>query len=72
MGLKNIQDREVFDKAEKHLYLLKDDFTPRLSFGAYYGSLKGNASEYCVTFFQEKFISYINYTSKYILNFIYF
>lgn len=30
---------------------MKDQFTPRLSFGGLYGSLTCNASEYSITFF---------------------
>jgi len=30
---------------------MKNNFTPRLAFGGYYGSLKGNASDYCISFF---------------------
>jgi len=29
---------------------MKDDFGPRMSFGAFYGALKCDASEYCISF----------------------
>ena len=50
MGIKNLKDKEVFDIVEKQLYTMKDDFGPRLSFGAFYGSLRCDASNYCVNF----------------------
>lgn len=38
---------------------------PRSSFGGFYGALKGDASDYCVNFFQEQFIQFIDYISPY-------
>lgn len=51
MGLKGVFDKEVNNKIEKQLYLMKDEFSARLSFGGLYGALTNNASPYAITYF---------------------
>ena len=48
MGLNNLKNSIVNNVVEKHLYLLKDNFTPRVGFGALYGSIKCDASNYFI------------------------
>jgi hypothetical protein len=64
MGVRNLKDKQVFDIIEKHLYMLRGRFSPRLAFGGLYGSLKCGGSQYCVEFYMQEVTEMAEYISN--------